>query len=125
MVTGDGRFGSALATHSDVDKVGFTGSTEVIIYPSSPLLPVRDPGRCTGQVATFLEGPPSSDFSCVCDALRNVEKYRVLNILSSVTSTLPNIYVMHQKMLSYVKFLSKSAHILFILWWMFMLCIHS
>lgn len=29
VVTGDGRFGSALATHPDVDKVGFTGSTEV------------------------------------------------------------------------------------------------
>ena len=31
VVTGDGRFGSALATHPDVDKVGFTGSTEVVI----------------------------------------------------------------------------------------------
>jgi len=29
VVTGDGRFGSALATHPGVDKVGFTGSTEV------------------------------------------------------------------------------------------------
>lgn len=29
VVTGDGRFGSTLATHPDVDKVGFTGSTEV------------------------------------------------------------------------------------------------
>lgn len=29
VVTGDGRFGSALATHPLVDKVGFTGSTEV------------------------------------------------------------------------------------------------
>ena len=29
MVTGPGSFGSMLATHPDVDKVGFTGSTEV------------------------------------------------------------------------------------------------
>lgn len=29
VVTGDGRFGSALASHPNVDKVGFTGSTEV------------------------------------------------------------------------------------------------
>jgi len=29
ILTGDGRFGSGLATHPDVDKVGFTGSTEV------------------------------------------------------------------------------------------------
>ena len=31
VVTGNGKFGSCLATHSDVDKVGFTGSTEVCI----------------------------------------------------------------------------------------------
>jgi len=29
VVTGNGRFGSAIATHADVDKVAFTGSTEV------------------------------------------------------------------------------------------------
>ena len=29
VVTGPGSFGSLLATHSNVDKVGFTGSTEV------------------------------------------------------------------------------------------------
>ena len=29
VLTGDGRFGSAIAVHHDVDKVGFTGSTEV------------------------------------------------------------------------------------------------
>ncbi|XP_066265133.1 aldehyde dehydrogenase family 16 member A1-like [Branchiostoma lanceolatum] len=29
VVTGNGRFGSKLACHPDVDKVGFTGSTEV------------------------------------------------------------------------------------------------
>ena len=29
VVTGDGRFGSSLALHPRVDKVGFTGSTEV------------------------------------------------------------------------------------------------
>lgn len=29
MVTGGGAMGSLLATHPDVDKVGFTGSTEV------------------------------------------------------------------------------------------------
>ena len=31
MVTGNGAFGQSLATHSDVDKVGFTGSTQVTI----------------------------------------------------------------------------------------------
>ena len=30
VVTGPGSMGSQLATHPDVDKVGFTGSTEVI-----------------------------------------------------------------------------------------------
>lgn len=29
VITGPGSMGSQLATHSDVDKVGFTGSTEV------------------------------------------------------------------------------------------------
>lgn len=29
VVTGPGSFGSMLATHPDVDKVGFTGSTQV------------------------------------------------------------------------------------------------
>ncbi|KAL5479194.1 hypothetical protein EMCRGX_G022685 [Ephydatia muelleri] len=29
VVTGDGQFGSTLANHPDVDKVGFTGSTEI------------------------------------------------------------------------------------------------
>ena len=29
VMTGNGRFGSAMAVHNDVDKVGFTGSTEV------------------------------------------------------------------------------------------------
>lgn len=29
VVTGNGAFGQSLATHPDVDKVGFTGSTEV------------------------------------------------------------------------------------------------
>ena len=29
VVTGPGSMGSQLATHLDVDKVGFTGSTEV------------------------------------------------------------------------------------------------
>ena len=29
VVTGPGSFGSMLATHPDVDKVAFTGSTEV------------------------------------------------------------------------------------------------
>lgn len=29
VVTGNGAFGSKLATHEDVDKIGFTGSTEV------------------------------------------------------------------------------------------------
>ena len=29
VVTGNGAFGSALAAHPDVDKVAFTGSTEV------------------------------------------------------------------------------------------------
>ena len=32
VLTGDGRFGSALATHPLVDKVGFTGSTEVGLH---------------------------------------------------------------------------------------------
>lgn len=27
VVTGNGAFGQALATHTDVDKVGFTGET--------------------------------------------------------------------------------------------------
>ena len=31
VVTGNGAFGQSLATHPDVDKVGFTGSTQVII----------------------------------------------------------------------------------------------
>ena len=38
VVTGNGAFGSALAAHPDVDKVAFTGSTEVLIlyfYSSS------------------------------------------------------------------------------------------
>ena len=30
VVTGNGAFGSALAAHPDVDKVAFTGSTEVL-----------------------------------------------------------------------------------------------
>ena len=30
VVTGNGAFGQSLATHPDVDKVGFTGSTEVM-----------------------------------------------------------------------------------------------
>ena len=30
MVTGNGAFGSLLAGHDDVDKVAFTGSTEVL-----------------------------------------------------------------------------------------------
>jgi acyl-CoA reductase-like NAD-dependent aldehyde dehydrogenase len=29
VVTGNGAFGSLLAGHNDVDKVAFTGSTEV------------------------------------------------------------------------------------------------
>ena len=29
VITGGGAMGSTLATHPDVDKVGFTGSTEV------------------------------------------------------------------------------------------------
>ena len=32
MVTGNGAFGSLLATHADVDKVGFTGSTQVHVH---------------------------------------------------------------------------------------------
>ena len=35
VVTGDGQFGSTLANHSDVDKVGFTGSTEVSCHTPS------------------------------------------------------------------------------------------
>ena len=35
VVTGDGQFGSTLANHPDVDKVGFTGSTEVSGYTPS------------------------------------------------------------------------------------------
>ena len=31
VVTGPGSFGSMLATHPDVDKVAFTGSTEVTV----------------------------------------------------------------------------------------------
>ena len=31
VVTGNGAFGSKLATHDDVDKIGFTGSTEVSV----------------------------------------------------------------------------------------------
>ena len=31
VVTGNGAFGQSLATHSDVDKVAFTGSTEVTL----------------------------------------------------------------------------------------------
>lgn len=31
VVTGNGAFGSSLAAHPDVDKVAFTGSTEVLI----------------------------------------------------------------------------------------------
>ena len=31
VVTGNGAFGSAVAAHPDVDKVAFTGSTEVLI----------------------------------------------------------------------------------------------
>ena len=30
VITGDGRMGSKLATHPQVDKVGFTGSTQVL-----------------------------------------------------------------------------------------------
>ena len=30
VVTGNGAFGQSLATHPDVDKVSFTGSTEVM-----------------------------------------------------------------------------------------------
>ena len=30
VVTGNGAFGSKLAIHNDVDKIGFTGSTEVV-----------------------------------------------------------------------------------------------
>jgi phenylacetaldehyde dehydrogenase len=29
IITGDGTAGAAIAAHSDVDKVNFTGSTEV------------------------------------------------------------------------------------------------
>ena len=32
VVTGNGAFGSSLATHPDVDKVAFTGSTEVFWF---------------------------------------------------------------------------------------------
>ena len=32
VVTGNGAFGSSLASHPDVDKVAFTGSTEVLWY---------------------------------------------------------------------------------------------
>ena len=32
VLTGSGAMGSMLATHSLVDKVGFTGSTEVRVY---------------------------------------------------------------------------------------------
>ena len=31
VITGDGRMGSKLATHPRVDKVGFTGSTQVTV----------------------------------------------------------------------------------------------
>lgn len=32
VVTGNGAFGSSLASHPDVDKVAFTGSTEVFCF---------------------------------------------------------------------------------------------
>ena len=32
VVTGNGAFGSSLANHPDVDKVAFTGSTEVFWF---------------------------------------------------------------------------------------------
>ena len=41
VVTGNGAFGSNLATHSDVDKVGFTGSTEVSYKSICKLFIVR------------------------------------------------------------------------------------
>ena len=43
VVTGNGAFGQSLATHLDVDKVGFTGSTQVTIttlalFPGLPTI---------------------------------------------------------------------------------------
>ena len=37
VVTGPGSFGQMIATHPGVDKIGFTGSTQVSIYPVKPV----------------------------------------------------------------------------------------
>ena len=37
VVTGQGSFGQMIATHPGVDKIGFTGSTQVSIYPVKPV----------------------------------------------------------------------------------------
>ncbi|KAG7173776.1 Aldehyde dehydrogenase family 16 member A1-like [Homarus americanus] len=38
VITGGGAMGSLLATHTDVDKVGFTGSTEIELGGKSPVI---------------------------------------------------------------------------------------
>ena len=43
VVTGPGSFGSLLATHPDVDKVAFTGSTEVMMYVYAVKIPRNKP----------------------------------------------------------------------------------
>ena len=51
VVTGPGSFGQMIATHPGVDKVGFTGSTEVRPPSLSPSLP---PSLCFFQVGQKL-----------------------------------------------------------------------
>lgn len=51
VVTGNGAFGSLLAGHDDVDKVAFTGSTEVVCLFGSFL-----PSRCSTIICLVQVG---------------------------------------------------------------------
>ena len=62
VVTGNGAFGSALAAHPDVDKVAFTGSTEVLIlyFYSSSCFSVSFLKLLSNPVNTGTEGAMES-----------------------------------------------------------------
>ena len=57
VVTGNGAFGSSLAGHPDVDKVAFTGSTEV-----------RIPLKCFQSKPVLLDSPVSTLLQQLCSA---------------------------------------------------------
>ena len=101
VVTGNGAFGSSLAAHPDVDKVAFTGSTEVF-YNQFSILYVRnlqsrcnfvvvaaaaEMVRCPGSNANDIQIPFDKHHK-VSSLGRAVEVYRRY-FLSSVT-TIPN-----------------------------------